>query len=49
MREVAGDAHSETRINLLRTHGSRALYQLEPVSGKRRQQRVHMLALGLTL
>lgn len=49
MQEVPGDANSETRISLLRTDGFRALYQLEPVSGKRHQLRVHMLALGLPL
>jgi tRNA pseudouridine32 synthase/23S rRNA pseudouridine746 synthase len=49
MQEVPGDANSETRISLLRTDGPRALYQLEPVSGKRHQLRVHMLALGLPL
>ncbi|WP_421693654.1 pseudouridine synthase [Aestuariivirga sp.] len=49
MQEVPGDANSETRISLLRTDGSRALYQLEPVSGKRHQLRVHMLSLGLAL
>lgn len=49
MQEVPGDANSETRINLLRTDGCRALYQLEPVTGKRHQLRVHMLALGLPL
>ena len=49
MQEVPGDANSETRISLLRTDGTRALYQLEPVSGKRHQLRVHMLALGLPL
>jgi tRNA pseudouridine32 synthase/23S rRNA pseudouridine746 synthase len=49
MQEVPGGANSETRISLLRTDGSRALYQLEPVSGKRHQLRVHMLALGLPL
>ena len=49
MQEVPGIANSETRISLLRTDGSRALYQLEPVSGKRHQLRVHMLALGLPL
>jgi len=49
MQEVPGDANSETRISLLRTDGSRALYQLEPVSGKHHQLRVHMLALGLPL
>jgi len=49
MQEVPGVANSETRIGLLRSDGCRALYQLEPVSGKRHQLRVHMLALGLPL
>jgi tRNA pseudouridine32 synthase/23S rRNA pseudouridine746 synthase len=49
MQEVPGQPNSETRISLLRTDGSRALYQLEPVTGKRHQLRVHMLALGLPL
>lgn len=49
MQEVPGIANSETRISLLRTDGRRALYQLEPVSGKRHQLRVHMLSLGLPL
>ena len=48
-QEVSGEANSETRIRLLRVDGSRALYQLEPVSGKRHQLRVHMMALGLPL
>lgn len=49
MQEVAGEPNSQTRISLLRSDGSRALYQLEPVSGKRHQLRVHMQALGLPL
>ena len=49
MQEVPGEPNSETRISQLHTDGSRALYQLEPVSGKRHQLRVHMLALGLPL
>jgi tRNA pseudouridine32 synthase/23S rRNA pseudouridine746 synthase len=49
MQEVAGEANSETRISLLRHEGQSALYQLEPVSGKRHQLRVHMMALGLPL
>jgi tRNA pseudouridine32 synthase/23S rRNA pseudouridine746 synthase len=48
-QEVPGTANSETRIRLLRTSGQRALYQLEPVSGKRHQLRVHMNALGLPI
>jgi len=48
-KEVDGEPNSETRISLLKAEGSRALYQLEPVSGKRHQLRVHMMALGLPL
>lgn len=48
-KEVDGEPNSETRISLLKTEGPRALYQLEPVSGKRHQLRVHMMALGLPL
>ena len=46
-QEVAGEPNSETRISLLRVKGTRALYQLEPISGKRHQLRVHMMGLGL--
>jgi tRNA pseudouridine32 synthase / 23S rRNA pseudouridine746 synthase len=48
-QEVAGPANSETRIRLLKTQGGRALYQLEPVTGKRHQLRVHMNALGMPI
>ena len=48
-QEVDGEPNSETRISLLKVEGARALYQLEPVSGKRHQLRVHMMALGLPL
>ena len=48
-QEVDGEPNSETRIGLLKVEGARALYQLEPVSGKRHQLRVHMMALGLPL
>ena len=46
MREVAGEPNSETRVGLLQAAGDRALYRLAPVTGKRHQLRVHMLALG---
>jgi tRNA pseudouridine32 synthase / 23S rRNA pseudouridine746 synthase len=49
MREVPGEPNSETRIQRLRCEGSRALYQLEPVTGKRHQLRVHMNALGIPI
>jgi tRNA pseudouridine32 synthase/23S rRNA pseudouridine746 synthase len=48
-QEVDGEPNSETRIRLLKVDGTRALYELEPVSGKRHQLRVHMMALGLPL
>jgi len=46
MREVPGQPNSETGVALLQAHGARALYRLAPVTGKRHQLRVHMLALG---
>lgn len=46
MREVAGEPNSETHVRLLREAGEHALYELSPVTGKRHQLRVHMLALG---
>jgi len=49
MKEVPGPSNSETRITLLSTNGQSALYELEPVTGKRHQLRVHMMALGLPL
>lgn len=49
MREVPGEPNSETRIGLLQSAGSLALYQLEPVTGKRHQLRVHMNALSIPI
>ena len=53
MREAASDENlppnSHTRIDRLGHSGERALYRLEPTSGKRHQLRVHMNALGLPI
>ena len=53
MREATSDEslppNSHTRIDLLEHSGARALYRLEPTSGKRHQLRVHMNALGLPI
>lgn len=48
-QEMPGPANSETRVALLHTDGLRALYALEPISGKRHQLRVHMNALGIPI
>ncbi len=53
MREARSEENltpnSHTRIDLLEQSGERALYRLEPTSGKRHQLRVHMNALGLPI
>ena len=53
MREARNDErlppNSHTRIDVLEQSGVRALYRLEPSSGKRHQLRVHMNALGLPI
>ena len=48
-QEVPGLANSQTHIALLRTQGQRALYALQPISGKHHQLRVHMNALGIPI
>lgn len=49
MHEVQGIPNSFTRMQVLEHNARWARYQLEPVSGKRHQLRVHMAALGLGL
>lgn len=49
MHEVPGPPNSHTRMTLLEHNTRWARYQLEPISGKRHQLRVHMASLGLGL
>ncbi|MBS7326082.1 MAG: pseudouridine synthase [Thiopseudomonas sp.] len=44
--EVAGEANSETRIDVLHQHAHHWHYRLQPTSGRKHQLRVHMAALG---
>jgi tRNA pseudouridine32 synthase / 23S rRNA pseudouridine746 synthase len=46
MKEVAGEANSETHIEMIERRGDLARYALAPHTGKRHQLRVHMNALG---
>jgi tRNA pseudouridine32 synthase/23S rRNA pseudouridine746 synthase len=47
--EIEGTPNSETMLSLLKAQGDRALYRLEPLTGKRHQLRIHMNALGLPI
>lgn len=46
MQEIAGIPNSETKIDVLEQRGDLSLYQLNPVTGKKHQLRLHMAALG---
>ncbi len=49
MQEVPGEPNSQTHIRILARSGAWALYQLEPVTGRKHQLRLHMAALGVPI
>ncbi|MFC4207411.1 pseudouridine synthase [Vreelandella malpeensis] len=46
MRITEGDANSYSVIRCVQQNGTRALFELHPVSGRRHQLRLHMQSLG---
>jgi len=49
MQIVEGEANSHSRIRCLRTTAEKALFELNPITGKTHQLRLHMQSLGWPL
>ena len=49
MKEVPGEANSETHISVISNLGSLTLYQLLPFTGRKHQLRLHLAALGIPI
>lgn len=47
MKEVSGEANSETHVSVLSARGNLSLYQLLALTGRKHQLRLHLAALGI--
>jgi len=47
MKEVPGEANSETHLSVIKCLGNLSLYQLLPRTGRKHQLRLHLAALGI--
>lgn len=47
MKEISGEANSETHISVIRTLDNLSLYQLLPLTGRKHQLRLHLAGLGI--
>ncbi len=48
-QEVVGAPNAHTTIELIENRGAYSLYRLQPLTGRKHQLRVHMMALGMPL
>ncbi len=49
VKEVPGEANSETEVSVIRSLGPNSLYRLVPVTGRKHQLRLHLSALGIPI
>ncbi len=49
MQNVEGEINAHSKIQLIKIEGDRGLFELEPITGKTHQLRVHMQKLGMPI
>ncbi|MBM7071146.1 pseudouridine synthase [Shewanella sp. 202IG2-18] len=49
VKQTSGEANTHSKIRLIQVKGDYGLFELEPITGKTHQLRVHMLGLGMPI